>query len=288
MNRGHHLRKTLPQWLSLPFVDEIVITDWSSVEPVSDLRRLDSRVHVVRVEGEPVWMQTLPTNLAFARSHGDFIMKVDADCFLDAAIANYLPDEHRFYAGDWRSGEPLGKKSVNGQCVLTRAQFDTVNGYSELLRKYAYDDEDLYRRLQVEGYERYELEPGLFDFLPHTDDERLENFRTTPQVTTVDEFLESQLKSHQLRNIYISQAQPWGPHLPRASYTELRKEERLTVVSRIPGSDAQVSPEVLAAARLESMRHVAIHGLGVPSDVASTLDAAACEELLQKRLTGPG
>ena len=286
MNRGHHLRQTLPQWLSLQFVDEIVITDWSSAEAVSDLRLLDSRVHVVRVEDEPVWTQTLPTNLAFAHAHGDVILKADADCFLDHAIASYLPDARRFYAGNWRSGAPLGKNCVNGQCILTRAQFDVVNGYSELLRKYAYDDEDLYHRLESSGFERCELPPHLLDFVPHTDDDRLANFKAKPEATTVDEFLELQLKSHELRNIYIARAQPWGPQLQRARYEILHTEDRLTVVRRIPGSDAQVSASILAAARLESMRHVAVTALGVPAAVAKTLDVAACEQLLQQQLTG--
>ena len=72
--------------------------------------------------------------------------------FVDPAVAGYLPDERRFYAGNWRSGAPLGKNCVNGQCIVTRSQFARVNGYSELLRKYAFDDEDLYQRLERCGF----------------------------------------------------------------------------------------------------------------------------------------
>jgi hypothetical protein len=36
MNREHHLRRSLPHWLSLPGLDEIIIVDWSTSEPLDD------------------------------------------------------------------------------------------------------------------------------------------------------------------------------------------------------------------------------------------------------------
>ena len=102
----------------------------------------------------------------------------------------------------------------------------------------------------------------------------------------MDEFLEQQLKSHELRNLYIARALPWGPRIPQARYEVIGREAGLTVVRRVPGSAAEAAPAVLAAARLESMRHVAVTALGVPADVAIKLDAVACERLLQQQLTG--
>ena len=63
--------------------------------------------------------------------------------------------------------------------------------------------------------------------MPHTDEDRLANFRPQPEATTVDEFLEQQLKSHELRNLYIARALPWGPLIPQARYEVLGRERAL-------------------------------------------------------------
>ena len=53
MNRDHHLRRTLPHWLALPGVDEVLIVDWSNPSPLDDLLGLGAlgpgQLHVVRV-----------------------------------------------------------------------------------------------------------------------------------------------------------------------------------------------------------------------------------------------
>eukprot|EP00957_Ditylum_brightwellii_P126947 9678235-Ditylum_brightwellii.AAC.1 len=53
-------------WLMVRGVNEVVVVDWSSIEPVEPaLRRLnDDRIKVVRVEGEPSWVLSRAYNLA--------------------------------------------------------------------------------------------------------------------------------------------------------------------------------------------------------------------------------
>ena len=59
MNRNENLRKALMTWLQLD-VDEIVIVDWSSKEPVEETIKdlMDHRVKIIRVEGESKWVLT--------------------------------------------------------------------------------------------------------------------------------------------------------------------------------------------------------------------------------------
>src|SRR5690606_32489021 len=132
MNRDAHLRATLPRWLRIPGIDEIVIVDWSTQGTLADLVSLDPRVRVLRVEGETRWRQPYPTNFGVSQARGPVILKCDADCIPSARIAEYRPTDTEFFAGNWREGRPLGKACVNGQCLFTRAAFERVNGYSEL------------------------------------------------------------------------------------------------------------------------------------------------------------
>jgi hypothetical protein len=44
---------------------------------------------------------------------------------------------------------------------FAKAQFEAIDGYSELIRTYGRDDEDFYDRLIAAGYARREIPPEL-------------------------------------------------------------------------------------------------------------------------------
>ena len=73
MNREAHLRRSLPEWLRLPGLGEIVVVDWSNERSLEELTALDPRVRVVRVQGEPRWVLSYAYNLGVARAAGSVI-----------------------------------------------------------------------------------------------------------------------------------------------------------------------------------------------------------------------
>lgn len=285
MNRESHLRQTLPRWLELPGLGEVVIVDWSTRESIADLVNLDPRIRICRVEGEPKWRQPYPTNFGISQATHEIILKCDADCIPSPRINRYVPAADSFFAGHWRSGRPLGKACVNGQCLFTRAAFEKVNGYSELFRVYARDDEDLYDRLAAAGIARHEIDAADLDFLDHTQEERVAN-QGLPDTAAdpVEAFLHRQATFHEMTNVVISHYLPWGPWFNRAVYTQTGGNDRFATFKRDLSREIPLSAPLLQQAHAHALVAVVTQLFSLPPAEAARLDRPRCLQLLRQHL----
>lgn len=284
MNRDAHLRRTLPEWLKLPDLAEVVVVDWTNATPLLGLTALDPRVRVVRVEAEPRWILSYAYNLGFAHATHEKIVKCDADCLPAPDIATLEPDAHGFFAGHWKTGQAAGKPSVNGQCVLLRSQIERVNGYSEFIRTYGRDDEDFYDRLQAASFARREITPAQLDFLHHTEEERVQNQFRPATPADIEARIARLPAFNEMRNAYLAVKLPWGPHQPRAAYDTLATGERHVVLRRRADQELVVPPALLDEARLYSLRYLVGRTLNLPRPTIDKLNADACLRLLAPRL----
>lgn len=287
MDRERHLRASLPSWLQIPGLDEVVVVDWSSSSPLLDLASVDPRVRVVRAEGEPSWALSLAYNLGFAEIRGDFVLKCDADCSPSAGVMSYAPGERHFSAGHWRSSKP----STNGQCFLTRNQLDLTNGYSELIRTYGREDEDLYDRLAALGHERRVIPPETFDVTEHSDEERTAHQPGMPVnrlAVSVWEYLRRSLVYSEMHNWSVGKQMPWGPWFRRAVYETVSEGDRTKVVRRDASSEVRVPDAVEEEARLCGMRHALSQVCSVHPLVRDVLTEDACLSLLCQALSDRG
>ncbi len=289
MNRDHHLRRSLPHWLALPGIDEVVIVDWSNRTPLDDLAQLDPRIRILRVEDEPRWVLPYAYNLGVARARGDLILKCDADCLPSPAVTHLTPAPGHFYAGDWRSGAPVVKKCVNGQCLFTRDQWSAVNGYSDLLRRYGHDDVDFYQRLVAAGHTRREITPDLLDFLEHDDADRVAHNPAPPAPTSVEALLHAQLAYHEAVNVVVTAFLPWGIWYPQANYTTLSTsaDGRVELLRRDVSREIPVSDTLATFARNHAVRVVTGLLCKLPPAVLERLDTAACLARLSQLLPKP-
>lgn len=283
MNREHHLRRSLPHWLSLPGLDEIIIVDWSTREPLDDLLALDDRIRLLRVEGEPRWVLTYPYNLGIREARGDIILKCDADCLPSATVAQLVPAPGHFYAGDWRTGTAVGKTCVNGQCVFTKSQWTEVNGYSELLRRYGHDDGDFYDRLAAAGHARREIFPPELDFVAHDDAARLANHAPV-KPDTIDAFLARHLQFHEAINIVVTGFMPWGRWYPQASYSITSDTGRKSVRRRDTAREIPLAPALESLAANHALRVVTGKVCQIPAAALARLDNHSCRQHLARRL----
>jgi len=284
MNREAHLRSALPHWLRLPGLEEVVIVDWSNDRPLQELTQLDPRVRVIRVQGEPRWVLSYAYNLGIARAAGSVILKCDSDCLPDPGILALAPTAERgFFAGHWKSGQPLGKPSVNGQCVFTRRQFEAVNGYSEFIRTYGRDDEDFYDRLIAAGAARQEINPALLNFLDHSHEARMAN-QVRPDGEGIAARLQRDVVYNEMKNQFYGRALPWGPARTRAGYRSVASGERWAVLERDVAAELTIPPLVEQAARLFAVRYVTAKILRLAPASVDRLDERACLALLQNRL----
>ena len=183
-NRNENLVQALSSWLVCPEIAEVVIVDWTSADPVYEYIRdrgfSDPRIKVFRVEHEPRWILSYAFNVGFRASSCEKIIKVDADIVLDAGFfQNNELEKNTFITGNWRHAD-AGQEFINGFFYISRKDLLGVNGFSELITTYGWDDDDLYDRLQTNGLTRKSVDCTFLNHLPHDDSARLEDANTLP------------------------------------------------------------------------------------------------------------
>lgn len=281
MNREPHLRRNLPAWLRLPGLAEVVVVDWSNQRPLEELRQVDPRVRVLRVVDEPHWILSYAYNLGVQEATLPLVLKCDADCAPRPEVVSHFPASDHFCAGNWRSGTPLGKPSVNGQCLFWKSQFDAVNGYSEIIRTYGRDDEDFYDRLIAAGFPRHEIPPAVLDFIEHGHGDRTANQSIDPDPRS---FLAT-TAFKEMRNCFLAKIIPWNKSSRRAAYRAVEEGERLRVLARDKLSEVTVPADVEASARLWALRYFVMQFARLPESAAQKLDERACLVVIAARTT---
>jgi hypothetical protein len=284
MNREAHLRQSLPKWLRLPHLTEILVVDWSNRQPLNDLLAIDPRVRVVRVEGEPKWILSYAYNAGIARATQPVIVKCDADCIPSAELLNYAPGPKHFFAGYWRSGAAVGKPSVNGQCIFLKSQFQAVNGYSEVIRTYGRDDEDFYDRLIAHGHERKEIPPACLDFLDHSHDDRTANQFAGADSPSLERRVSRDPLYNEMHNGWLARAMPWDSASRRAAYEEIASADRFCVLRRDRSLDITIPSTIESQARLFALRYMAKQLAGLSDGAVNTLDDRACLAVIGTRM----
>ena len=255
MNRTDHLKESLPMWLKLPGLDEIIIVDWSNSEPLLELGDLDSRIKIIRVESEIKWILSYAYNIGVSNAKNEIIFKCDSDCIPNEEIFVNIPNENCFYAGYWKSGMKQGKASVNGQCLFLKNQFESVNGYSEYIRTYGRDDEDFYDRLILTGLNRKEIVPQILNFIDHTNEMRVGNqFKSA---TNPQDAIYRSTAYNEMYNYYIGKNMTWQTKDRRAKYiAKKRFQNGSAILNRIKEFELTIPDKVQSEAEIFSLRYM--------------------------------
>jgi len=210
-NRSDTLKVTLNSWLTFKEIDEIIIVDWSSDEPIDYLTKIDERIKIIRVSNQKYFNQPQPLNLAASLAKGEYILKLDTDYLLNPYfnfIEKYFPGEDSFVSGvhnienpefyddsvgvykidtDKMSIEQIRDyvysyspyfKYLTGLLFISKKNFEILGGYNENLTKYyAFEDTEIFERLKVLGLNELKLTMDYtITHLPHPDKKRTENF----------------------------------------------------------------------------------------------------------------
>ena len=280
MNREEHLQKSLPLWLKLPHVDEIVIVDWNNSNPLIEITNIDDRIKVIRIESEEKWVLSYAYNIGIFNTKNRVILKCDADCIPDEKVLQNLPNKNSFYAGYWKSGAKAGKASVNGQCLFLKEHFELINGYSEYIRTYGRDDEDLYDRLMLIGLNRKEIIPSLLKFIEHGDEMRVKN-----QFKIADNNIETIYRSttfNEMYNLYVGKKLPWGAHGSRAKYNIINNQKNSITLQRIKKFELILPENVKTEAELFALRYMVKLKITLPQNEFENLKKLDCINILNK------
>ena len=196
-NRGEALAVSISSWIQFDEVDEIIVTDWNSDEPVAHLTRLDSRIKIITVPWEPYFNQPQPLNLAASLVKSDYILKLDSDTVMNPYFNffdHHTIDNNSFLTGtdeSWHfTDQALDPKHVYqkykyikplwGTMYISRENYLKIGGYNENMNKFAaWEDTEIYERLLILGLKHINIkfnEKTLFS-LPHATKKRVENFK---------------------------------------------------------------------------------------------------------------
>lgn len=167
MNRTNHLLATAPKVSQWPCHAEHLIVDWSSESPLERaILPDDSRIRLLRVEGERRWQLTRAYNFAFGMASHEIVLKLDADCWINRPRTAQIDLDPGTYLRSAQGG------GLNGIFMIRRDDFFDVGGFNEYLCGYGHDDKDLYHRLDRTCQSSF-FQPDIFRTIEHSDSERV-------------------------------------------------------------------------------------------------------------------
>lgn len=309
MGRHDTLLKTVPAWLNVHHVSEIILVDWSSAPPLEPVVRSipgADRIKVIRVTAEPIWVLSRAYNLAVGATSYSHVIRTDCDYeigrdFVTAhskLMADHMPDgldisasesakfalpsnpdANHFFAGNYNLARNENEVHLNGAVFIRRKDFLDVGGYDERIQTYGWDDEDLYKRLGSAGLTKMNISYDHVSHVRHGDSGRAQ---TGVKFVTVEIDLNALL----LERI----DKPWSKNDPMATkYTTKEATSKNTMVieaSKKPKAlrDLVTVQEYLEAWSVALGRR--LHdSYAIPWDIISSLQIKHKERLL-RRLMG--
>jgi len=141
---------------------EVIVVDYDCPQGTSKwIRANHPSVIVVEVENEPLFNVSKARNVGAGRSSGNVLCFVDADVVLADGYLRWFANhfvQNSFYI--------LGV----GTPVCTRAQFEAVGGYDDVIEGWGGEDWDFCLRLNQQGYDLKSFPEGLIKYrIQHTD-----------------------------------------------------------------------------------------------------------------------
>jgi len=188
-NRKKPLTISISSWIQFDEVDEIIVTDWDSSEPIDNLIQLSKKIKIIKVKNEPYFNQPQPLNLAASLTTGDYLLKLDNDHILNPYFNFfdlYSIEESDFVVGSSNKVDQRGMDTyflypLWGLLYVKNDIFKKVGGYNENMGKYyAVEDDELAMRLISYGLNPISLDVQKYTALhiAHTDKDRVKNFES--------------------------------------------------------------------------------------------------------------
>jgi glycosyltransferase involved in cell wall biosynthesis len=193
-NRSKALAISVSSWMQFDEVDEIIITNWNSDDPIDHLTVWDKKVKIINVKDETYFNQPQPLNLAASLVKSDYILKLDCDHLFNPYF-NFF-DFHQIQENSFITGSNSLLKGMDfdflhplwGLLYVSTETFRKVGGYNENMGKYyAVEDDELAVRLISYG-----LTPILIDaqklsalHIPHTNKDRVKNFESFESISQI-------------------------------------------------------------------------------------------------------
>ena len=198
-NREYNLKYAIDSWLKCEQVNEIVIVDWNSGEPISIT---DPKIVLVRAHDVEWKNSAHALNLAARFTRFDKICKLDVDYIIARDFFNHHHMAfNSFFAGDFKKARDMNERHVHGFLYTYREDFFKMNGFTEKVETYGWEDTDMYNRFVNSGYNRINVDLDKIYHLKHGDDKRVMNAKSWWGTKNPDELT--------YKNKELCQQNPW-------------------------------------------------------------------------------
>lgn len=172
--QNHHeaLRYTLPSWLKLESLHEIILIDWSSkpslhllVEELDGITDRDPALYVIEVKDQAKWEPSRAFNLGFRAAHCSHVLRVECDHKVrDDFIVTHDLRGKAFFAGNTHLERSESDEDLFGTLFIKKKSFFDVGGYDERIQDYGGEQDDVFNRLEKNGFQRLDID---YDKLLH-------------------------------------------------------------------------------------------------------------------------
>lgn len=144
-NRLEFLSNSLPSWKINDLIDEIIILDYDSDIPISNIIKEDEKVKIIRLENKPFYNHSKAKNSRFYFTKNDWVLSIDCDVILHKDTFKDIDfNPINFYHGN--------KIGCWGTHLINRNTYMSVNGHNEKLLGNVTDDFKFYKSLNNKGF----------------------------------------------------------------------------------------------------------------------------------------
>lgn len=246
MNRREHLLRSAVAVATWPWHDEHLVIDWSSAVALRrDELPADPRIRLLRVEGERRWNPSLAYNFALAQAVGDWLIRMDADCWPTSAFDPVtLLAKEPVWVG-------TGGEGRFGQFLLARQQFALIGGFNEFMRGWGFEDKDLRARLEIQAGVPLGLLPAAaIGVIEHSDEERMGEERAGAGHALQRSLGLATMRSSRLGNRLLAAHCPWGAATPASCYREEAPDRWRVEPASLPRPSPDTADEIDHARRM--------------------------------------
>ncbi|PXF46235.1 hypothetical protein BWQ96_04020 [Gracilariopsis chorda] len=304
MGRHDTLKKTVPAWLAVKDVDEVILVDWSSHPPLEPVVRAiegGEKVKIIRVEGEPSWVLSRAYNLAlnatsyshvirtdcdyqvgphFVTAHRQLMQQTHSSAVGDTAADGSTDPTHdgqHYYAGNYNLARNENEVHLNGAVFIRRKHFLDIGGYDERIQTYGWDDEDLYNRLGGAGLKKMNIS---YDHVSHVKHDNSGRAQSGVKFAAVE---------IDLNSLLLEKLKPWSNDLHMATnYDDSASASSNKVVVRAAAKPKAlkdlVTPEEYNEAWAVALGRRLHDSYKVPWDIIASLDIQPKEMLLRRMM----
>lgn len=254
-DRNDHLKEVISTWIMNSNVNEIVVVDWSSTTSlVSELSNIKSKkVKIIRIEGQTRWLQTKAFNVGARFTSFNKLLKLDSDIILkNNFFEKNILRRGIFYTGNWQIARNENETHLNGQVYVFRKDFFKVNGYNEFLFWYGYDDTDFYKRLQLSGIKRFNLDIETLEHVPHENRTRLKSNEMN-YLSLINDSERASLSI--LRNRFlVENMECWSKRYKMLDYDIIEQNDNVIICKIVDKSVPHIHKSLLIESELVSIK----------------------------------